>query len=129
MDMTTVLIVDQDDELRDPLEDSLDEMGFDCLSVICAEDAIDVLGIFKPEVAIVDASLTSNDGESSVKVVQRLRPHCAVIATHAEWSGLEQADALQKALEVGANRAIGKPYTVEGMLKMIEIVMRQRSAG
>ena len=129
MSMTTVLIVDDNDDLRDMLEDSLDEMGFDCLSVISAEDAIDVLGIFKPEVAIVDACLTANDGESSVKIVQRLRPHCAVIATHDDWAGLGQDDALQKALEVGANRAMGKPYTVDGMVKMIEVVMRQRSAG
>ncbi len=129
MDMITVLIVDHNDNLRDPLEDSLDAMGFDCLSVISAEDAIDVLGIFKPEIAIVDASLSASDGETSVKVVQRLRPNCAVIATCAEWCGLQQDEALQKALEVGANRAIGKPYTVDGMVKMIEVVMRQRSAG
>jgi DNA-binding response OmpR family regulator len=129
MAMTTLLIVDHDDDLRDTLEDSLDEMGFDCLSVISAEDSIDVLGIFNPEIAIVDASLSSNDDESSVKIVQRLRPNCAVIATHADWDGLDQDAVLQKALEVGANRAVGKPYTVDDMVKVIEIVKRQRSAG
>jgi len=120
-----ILIIEDEDGLRELLEDGLGERGFDCLSAESAEDALQMLPHFVPDVALVDIFMRGQGGISAIQMLRNRVPGCLIVAMSGGWGDLSPDQSLQAAREVGADLTISKPFTIE----QVETLIRTLQTG
>lgn len=106
--MATLLIVDDDNNIRDTLQDLLSDIH-DCHTADRAEQALAYLEFETYDVVLTDIAMPGLSGEELLKRVQVQHPHTPVIVI----SGNSDADAVINLLNIGAFAYISKPFRLE----------------
>ena len=107
----TILVVDDDTDMRDLLQTSLASRGYVVKTAASTNDAFEILRALDVAVTITDLKL---DGESGLSICQRaaeLRPDVPVIVITAFGS----MDSAMGAIRAGAYDFISKPIDLEGL--------------
>ncbi len=68
----TVLIIDDDDAVRESLADFFEDQGWRVLATPSAEDALDILASEMPSCAVVDIRLPGIDGNEFIRETFRM---------------------------------------------------------
>jgi CheY-like chemotaxis protein len=114
-----VLLVDDDDEMRDSMEDVLALDGYHVVAVENGEQAIGALAVATPRAVVTDLSMPMRDGYSLIEHIrhhertQRV-PVCVVSAqSHSAPHG---------------TLAISKPFELSQLLEALRRVVRRGDA-
>jgi len=112
-----ILIVDDERAIADSLALVLSTRRYETRVAYSAEDAIDILSAWQPEVAILDVILPRMNGIDLAIVVRENYPHCNVLL----FSGQPDAGLiLEEALKKGhAFEILAKPVPPQLMLDAI----------
>lgn len=105
--MSTILIVDDDDDTRSLIELRLEAAGYD---TITAEDGLDGLSKarkHKPDFIIMDMFMPKMDGSDATKELRMLGYETPIIALTAAVKPEDE----QVALDAGCNAVLVKPIT------------------
>ena len=102
---TSVLVVDDEDDVRSMLQTALRRDEYDVVLAISPEDALRKLGVLTFEVVITDLRFSGIDGIHLLREIQRRWPDTITIVLTAYLS-LESAVA---ALRAGAHDYLSKP--------------------
>jgi two-component system response regulator RegX3 len=118
--MTTVLVVEDEKSLREPLVFLLEKEGF---TVSAAENGTDALKVFakaKPDIVLLDIMLP---GMSGTEVCREIRQHSNVpiIMLTAKDGEVDKVVGL----ELGADDYITKPYSTRELLARMKAVLRR----
>ena len=119
----TLLVVDDDAEIRELIQAYLDRQGY---NVICVEDAPamdEVLADSSVDLILLDLMLPGEDGLS---IAKRLKASCNTPIIMVSAQG-EEVDRIV-GLEIGADDYIGKPFNPRELLARIRAVMRRNTA-
>ena len=119
----TLLVVDDDAEIRELIQAYLDKQGY---HVICVEDgsAMDeALAASSVDLILLDLMLPGEDGLSIAKRLKQTR-NTPIIMVSAQG---EEVDRIV-GLEIGADDYIGKPFNPRELLARIRAVMRRNAA-
>lgn len=111
-----VLIVEDDDDLREALIDTLELDGY---AVVVAEDgssALKVLSSQQVGLVISDVQMQPMDGETLLKEVKKLYP-CLPVILMTAYGIIEQA---VNALHAGASHYLPKPFEPAALLEQVE---------
>ena len=111
-----VLVVDDQDAIRDTLQVALDDEGF---SVECASngrEALEILERWKPCVILLDLMMPVMDGWAFCAEQQRTGDHTPIVLLSAAG----QLDDHRIAL--GAAAVISKPFDIDHVISTIEQV-------
>jgi CheY-like chemotaxis protein len=116
----SVLVVDDDDDIRTLVASVLEDEGF---SVTTAADGIDALAAVEramPDVILLDMKMPRMDGTTFAKEFHDRFAHGAriVVITAAE-------NAKRRAADVGADDVVGKPFDIDAL---VQVVRRQGAA-
>ena len=117
--MTTILVVEDEPEIRRFLRSSLGAEGFRVIeSPNARRGAIDA-GTHRPDLAIVDLALPDYDGRQLIREIREWSPMPIVVlsARHQESSKIE-------ALDAGADDYITKPFGVGELLARVRVALR-----
>ena len=106
--MATLLIVDDDDNIRETLNDLLCE-GHECHTADRAEQALSYLEFESYDVVLTDIAMPGLSGEEVLKRVQVQHPHTPVIVI----SGNSDEDTAKNLLKMGAFAYISKPFKLD----------------
>jgi len=106
--MATLLIVDDDDTIRDTLRDLLCE-DHECHMADRAEQAISYLEFENYDVVLTDLVMPGLSGEQVLKRIQIQHPHTPVIVI----SGNADLQSAKDLLAMGAFAYIAKPFRIE----------------
>ena len=106
--MATLLIVDDDNNIRETLHDLLGE-AHECHTADRAEQALTYLEFESYDVVLTDIGMPGLSGEEILKYVQTQHPHTPVIVI----SGNPDDEAARNLLEMGAFAYISKPFQLE----------------
>ena len=129
-----ILLVDDDEQVREILRKRLLKSGFEVLEAMDAEAALDLFRNSPVDVVITDLVMPGKGGQALIKELRAEDPDVRIVAI----SGALDQDVpalLAEADRLGALRTLPKPFTSEQLLDSIDSVLAaplaapRRSAG
>ncbi|MCP4714243.1 MAG: sigma-54-dependent Fis family transcriptional regulator, partial [Deltaproteobacteria bacterium] len=122
--MARILVVDDEQSIREMLEIHLQREGFD---VLCASNGLEALGLCRKEsfdVVVADIKMPKMDGMSLLHKVKELEPQTVFIMVTA-FASYETA---RESMQDDAYDYITKPFDVEEVTRKIEAALKQKAA-
>ena len=115
--MSRILIIDDDDILREILALTLQRVGHDVLQAGDGSLAADIIEASPVDVVITDIIMPGQEGIETIQQLKRLHPALPVIAMSG--TSTHSKIYLDIAGRLGACRMLGKPFTIEELLGAI----------
>jgi len=115
-----ILIIDDDDKIRDLLKQYLKANDFIISTAINANDAEEKLKIFKFDIAIIDIMMPGKDGLQLTKEIRETLDLPIILLTAKG----ETEDRI-KGLEIGAEDYLAKPFEPKELLLRITNIIRR----
>jgi two-component system KDP operon response regulator KdpE len=118
-DGARILVIDDEKQIRRMLKAALSGYGYDIAEASSGHEGLNQTAIFHPDLIILDLGLPDLDG---IEVIKRLR----------EWTQIpiiilsvrEHEDDKIKALDVGADDYVTKPFSMGELLARIRVALR-----
>jgi CheY-like chemotaxis protein len=110
-----VLVVDDDETIRDLLVMTLSEEGYEVVAAPNGEAALELLRRARPDVIVLDMKMPVLDGWQFARAYREAPgPHAPVVVlTAAE-------NAAQRAAEINADGWVAKPFDLDELLRVIQ---------
>lgn len=113
-----VLVVDDDEAIREAVHIVLDSEGFEVLALAKGSEVMEAAKIFQPQVIIVDYLLADGDG---VELVKALKADVEVGHTPVVLFTAHPEGALH-AKNCGADAFLPKPFEVEQLIELLRLL-------
>jgi urea transport system substrate-binding protein len=123
MDMFTknVLVVDDDEDLRERIADTLQSHGLSVTQASNGQEALEIVDQMMPALIILDMNMPVMDGWEFAKQFYRRQQIAPVIVLTAEKR------VNQSAADIGAKYALGKPIDTNRLLAMVDSLTSART--
>ncbi|MBE5805787.1 MAG: response regulator transcription factor [Clostridiales bacterium] len=118
--MAKVLIVDDEEHIREILKMNLELSGYKCIEAEDGEKAIEILEKITPDIVLLDIMLPKKDGYQIAD--EFIKKDVPIIFLTAKENVLDKV----KGLKLGAEDYIVKPFDSMELLARIEVVLRRR---
>jgi two-component system, cell cycle sensor histidine kinase and response regulator CckA len=120
----TVLLVEDEDNLRDLIKMVLEEHGIKVLAAIDGEEALKIFSAHKDEIALVlsDLGLPRLGGWEAFLKMKEINPELKGILA----SGFSSADVRTEIINSGVMEFIAKPYDADKIVATIRKVLDER---
>ena len=122
--MATILVVDDDQAVRNLLARALTKVGH---AVIEAKDGIAALRLFKerkPDLVITDLVMPNKEGLEMILELRGIYPQAHIIAISG-GGRCNPASYLEMAKYLGATRTLSKPIGLEKFIDTVQEVLEQ----
>ncbi|MGH7126036.1 MAG: response regulator [Stellaceae bacterium] len=117
--MATILVVDDDEPVRDSLRIVLERVNHKVVLAENGDEAVRCYASSRPDIVITDLLLPDKDGIEIVREIRRIDPSARIIAMSGGGETAEsRLDALTK--EFGALETLSKPFRLAQILAAIE---------
>lgn len=114
--MTTILVVDDEESIRESLEGILQDEGFRCLFAENGERALATIKEENIDLVMLDIWMPGMDGLEALQLIKEISPELTVIM----MSGHGTIETAVKATKFGAFDFIEKPLSLEKVLLSIQ---------
>lgn len=116
-----ILIVDDEEMLRELLSDELTDAGYEVYEATNGLDAIEMLKQLEAkqvriDAIVLDMNMPKMSGAKAFAEIRMMFPSMPILIS----TGFAQDELVQKLLESGANAVLAKPYNNEELLKKLE---------
>jgi two-component system cell cycle response regulator len=116
-----ILIVDDDEAIRDSMHEFMTENGFNAFAASSAEEAIKILKANTIEIVITDIMLPDQDGLELTDLIKENFDIDVIVMT-----GYSGSYSYEEAINKGASDFIFKPVRFEEVLLRLKRVLRER---
>lgn len=113
--MKKVLIVDDSIYTRSLLDDILKEQGFEILDASSADEMLNIVDEYAPDIVLIDIVMPGINGIDAVKILHERCPGIKIIIC----SALQVQQMKDQAIENGACGFIQKPFGVDIVMNEI----------
>jgi two-component system cell cycle response regulator len=120
----SILVVDDEDEIRDTLVQMLLHLGFKAQTARNGSEAMDLLPNGDYTFMITDMRMPGMDGIELIRSVQSAFPEVSIIAMTGYSRGYRYVDVINS----GAKDFINKPFGIEELEAKIRRAIRERNA-
>lgn len=118
--MPSILIIDDDDSLRDGLRRTLHKEGYVVMEASDGGRALKQLEGQPVDLILLDMFMPDKDGLETIGALRRTHPGIPVIAmSGGGFKG--KIDVLHVAKQMGVRRTLTKPFTREQLLEAVEM--------
>jgi len=117
--MARILIIEDDDEVREYLESVLSRAGYQCESACDGKEGVEIFLADPADLVITDIIMPEKDGIETIMDLRRKNSSLKVIAISGGGRA-EPENYLHSAKLLGANRTMKKPFSNEEMLEAIK---------
>ncbi|NWF99202.1 MAG: sigma-54-dependent Fis family transcriptional regulator [Nitrospirae bacterium] len=117
-----VLIVDDEEGIRETLSDIFKDEGYDVITASSGEEAIKLLKENSPDIVFLDVWLSGIDGIETMKELKSLNPTMPVVMI----SGHANIELAVKATRSGAYDFLEKPLSLERVLLVTKLALEKR---
>ena len=116
-----VLIVDDELAIREMLKDVLEEAGHETEVAPCAEDALEILPRYKPDIIVSDVWMPGMDGHTFCQTARRTSDASILMI-----SGIPSEISVLQKKQDEADDFLIKPFDVENFVERIEALLEKR---
>ena len=125
--MQTILIIEDDTDLRRMLVKLLEREDFRVLEAGTGLEALQILDYFIPDMVITDIIMPDQDGIGTINELKKRYPEIKIIAISGGGRMLSK-DYLGIAKILGAHHTFSKPFDIKLFLKKVhELINLQES--
>jgi PAS domain S-box-containing protein len=110
----TVLIIDDDSDLRGVLVNSLEALGYGVMEAADGATGLTMLDQERPDVLVVDFAMPGMNGAEVAKAARERCPGLPVVLT----SGYADSEAIDRAVGQGA-KVLRKPFRIDELLSAV----------
>lgn len=121
--MQKILIVEDDQKLRNELEKFLNNNGYIAESLEVFEDTVSNILELKPNLLLLDINLPNADGQHILKEIRKVSEMPIIIITSRD-SELDELISIN----YGADYYVTKPFNIQILLAKIGTVLRRTNA-
>lgn len=123
--MQKILIIEDDEKIRDELESFLNKHGYNAKALINLDNVVEDILKEKADLILLDINLPYMDGEYVCKEVRKTSKVPIIMVTSRD-SELDELISLN----YGADQYVTKPYNIQILLaKIIGLLKRNQNAG
>ena len=117
-----ILVVDDEDLVRDLFKLNLEEQGFVCHTAARGEEALQVLDRETVDLALVDMMMPGMTGDTLFKQIRERHPEVGIVFV----TGVDDPKMAVKHLKDGAQDYVVKPITRGTLLQTVEDALQRR---
>ena len=121
--MATILLVEDDDLVRDMLAQTLERASHTVISANNGEDAAEVLKTVKPDVMVTDIIMPKKSGITLISEVKNKQPQMEIIAISG-GGRLDPTGYLDLSESLGATVSFEKPIDNSALLMAIDLLLQ-----
>ena len=118
--MASILVIEDEQRIREELATRLSERGHDVESVGTAMDGVHLAVSGTHDVVVLDLGLPDLDGTEALRMIRAVSDVPVVVATARD----DEADII-RVLDAGADDYVVKPYSADHLAARIRAVMRR----
>ena len=122
MSQESILIVDDDEKIREFLSDILEEEGYEITTAEDGEKAIDLLKNRNFQLVLTDLKMPKVNGLEVIREYQSLYPH----GTGIVITGYGSIESAVEAMKVGAYDYVTKPFKIDEIKIVIKRAIKQQ---
>jgi two-component system nitrogen regulation response regulator NtrX len=122
MSKALVMIVDDEEGIRETLSGILEDEGYESITASSGEDAVKKSKEITPDVVLLDVWLTGMDGIETLQKLKASHPDMPVIMI----SGHANIEIAVKATKMGAYDLLEKPLSIEKVLLAVDRALEKR---
>jgi CheY-like chemotaxis protein len=119
-----ILVVDDDDQVRQMLCQTLEMDGYDVEGARNGKEAMKGLGLRPVDLVVTDLFMPEKDGMETIMELRKISPKTRIIAISGGWR-TGPNEYLHVAMRLGAGRALSKPIEREVLLQAIRELLDQ----
>ena len=119
-----ILVVDDENEMRDLLKDILEMAGYEIVAVGNGPDAIVMLDKMAFNLVITDLGMPLLNGWEVARAVKLRQPNTPVIMVSGWGPEIEE-----QGHELGVDLVLPKPFQVDAVVESVERILRQSAQG
>jgi two-component system KDP operon response regulator KdpE len=123
MSTATILIVDDEPQIRRVMRTTLSSNGYSVIEARSGEEALEVMRTDRPELVLLDVNMP---GMSGLDACREIRDKSEVAIIMLTVRNTEHDKVL--ALDAGADDYVVKPFSIEELLARIRAALRRTSA-
>jgi two-component system phosphate regulon response regulator PhoB len=124
--MNSVLIIEDEEALRDIIKFNLKKIGYTINDSANANDALIMMEEFLPDIILLDLMLPGLKGETFLSLIKKNNrfSHIPVIVISAK----NKEEDIVKCLEAGADDYMTKPFSMQILIAKINTILRRYSS-
>jgi len=119
--MPRILVADDDEAIRDTVEDALHLAGYTTISARNGQDSLDQIRKQRPDLAILDVNMPKLNGFDLVQKLRSLGIDTPVIFLTARHN----REDVVSGLKIGADDYVKKPFGIEELLLRVSVILRR----
>ena len=118
-----VLVVDDDEKIRQLLMDTLSALGYNTIGAPDGNEALSILKKRKMDLVIADIRMPTMNGIDLLKAIKSTQPNLPVLII----TGYDFNYAMDQAMEAGADGFLAKPFRIGKIEELMTNVLGRRS--
>lgn len=124
--MVSLLLVDDDDDFRMMLRDSLALHGYHILEAANGDQALNLLRNEAIEIVIMDIIMPEKEGLETLRDIKKHHPKTKTIIMSGGSPRLDSELNLRAAILLGADFALKKPFWTDELVRIIRTMTDQK---
>lgn len=122
MSALSILMVDDNTQLRELLGGALTKMGYEVTSASNGAEAFRAISLNRYDVVLTDMLMPERDGIEVIGELRRLQPEARIVAMSGGGRG-SRDHYLQTAKGLGAHAVLGKPFSMSELTAALDSVL------
>ncbi|HXC67262.1 MAG TPA: response regulator [Nitrospiraceae bacterium] len=118
--MPSVLVVDDEDQLRQLIREILEQAGYQVTEARDGKEAVQQYRLAPADVVIMDILMPEQDGLETTSTLRREFPNVKIIAITGSSEMIGILSFLDVAKMLGAHRALQKPFEMQTLLDTVQ---------
>jgi CheY-like chemotaxis protein len=116
--MAKILVIDDNDDLRETIVSVLDDEGYDTLFAPDGASGVKVFGETRPDLVITDLIMPKSNGLDTIRDIKAIDPQARIVAMSG-GSLISHEYYLDVAATLGAMHVLSKPFEIDELVRVV----------
>ena len=122
--MPSILIVDDEDQVRQLIRITFEESGYQVLEASSGKAALEQYRLTPTDLVIIDILMPDQDGLESISIIRHESPKVKIIAMTGSNDMIGILGFLDVAKMLGAHRVLHKPFEMKDLLDAAQSILQ-----